>query len=77
MPLNVQVGGLQIHWSTAEITGVRENFVSFRQGIAVERASFAGSVEVGPGARVVQQGSGSSLVHFEPGAKESWVRTEA
>lgn len=67
LPIGVRVGGLQVDWSTAEVTEVSHAGVSFRQSPGVERASFVGSVRVGRGGRIVGQSAGSTLVDVEPG----------
>ncbi len=67
LPINVSVGGLMIHWSTAEITEVTKSGVSFRQSSAVERISLAGDVKVGKGAKVVRTEGRGTIVEIEPG----------
>jgi beta-galactosidase len=67
LPINLEIGGLRIDWSSAEVTEVSRQGVSFRQSPAVERASFAGPVRVGSGARVTARDGLSTQIEIEPG----------
>jgi hypothetical protein len=67
LPINVEIGGLKINWSTAEITEVSKAGVSFRQSPGLERVSFASDVNVGRGAKIVGMDGSSILVEIESG----------